>query len=337
MSDTRERAESSGHRARGTRHGAREQGHAYRDQDVCRQVLGPFAAFLVPYCLTLACLGAQGSGSAFDGGRAFEHVRQLVAIGPRPAGSPGLAAARQYIAAELRKLGLKAEEQPFEPMTPLGAKAMVNVIARIKGARPERIILAGHYDTKLYREFRFVGANDGGSSAAFLLEMARVLKDRQNPFTIELLWLDGEEATLPDWGETGKDNTYGSRHYVAEAKRTGTLAGVKAMILVDMIGDRTLVLKRELNSTRWLTDLIWASAKEVGAGEFVQEATSIDDDHIAFLKAGVPAVDLIDLDYPPWHTAGDTLDQVSARSLETVGRVLLHALPKIEARLLAVK
>lgn len=285
----------------------------------------------------LACLTAESKAPGFDGGRAYEHIRRLVALGPRPAGSAALAESRKYIAGELQRLGLKAEEQRFDVVTPLGPRSMVNVIARIRGARPERIILAGHYDTKFYREFTFVGANDGGSSAAFLIEMARILKDRRNPYTMELLWLDGEEATLPDWG--GTDHTYGSQHYVEAAARDQSLSGIKALILVDMIGDRQLLMKRELHSTRWLTDALWSSARQLGfAQHFADEGSPIEDDHVPFLKAGVQAVDIIDLDYAPyWHTAEDTLDQVSARSLEIVGQVVLHALPTIEKRLAASK
>lgn len=285
----------------------------------------------------LACLAAQTKTASFDGGRAYEHIRRLVALGPRPAGSAAIAESRTYIAWELQKFGLKTEDQPFRAETPLGPRSMVNVIARIRGARPERIVLAGHYDTKFFREFTFVGANDGGSSAAFLIEMARILKDRQNPFTMELLWLDGEEATLPDWG--GTDHTYGSQHYVDAGVRDKSLSGIKALILVDMIGDRQLAMKRELHSTRWLTDALWSSARQLGFEQhFLNEGSEIEDDHVPFLKAGVQAVDIIDLDYAPyWHTAEDTLDQVSARSLEVVGQVVLHALPKIEEKLAAGK
>ena len=108
---------------------------------------------------------------------------------------------------------------------------MVNLWARIPGARPDRIVLAGHYDTKRVREFRFVGANDGGSSTAFLLEMARVLKSRTNALTIDILFLDGEEAVI-EWG--GTDRVYGSRHYVETAIRDGSLASLRALILVDI-------------------------------------------------------------------------------------------------------
>lgn len=269
----------------------------------------------------------------FDGGRALEHLRAVVGFGPRPAGSSAADQTRRYIKAQMAAIGVQVAEQAFDARTPIGQVKMVNLCATIPGARPGRIILAGHYDTKVFKQFRFVGANDAGSSTAFLIEMARVLKARKNPWTIELVFLDGEEAVI-DW-YLGDDHTYGSRHYVEEARRTGTLAGIKAMILVDMIGDRDLQIKRETNSTSWLTDLIWASAGSLGYGAiFVSDRFTVEDDHMPFLQAGVPAVDLIDLDYPPWHTAEDTLDKVSARSMEVVGRVLAAALPKIEGRLL---
>ena len=266
----------------------------------------------------------------FDGGRAYEHLRQLVNFGPRPAGSPAIERTRTYITDQLKALGITVTPQAFDAQTPIGRIHMVNLIATIPGARKDRIVLAGHYDTKLFREFRFVGANDGGSSAAMLLEMARVLKARRNALTVELLFLDGEEATLRDWG--GTDHTYGSQYYVDSGRKTGALTGLKALVLVDMVGDRSLRIMRETASTKWLTDTIWAAAKRLGYGTtFVDEATRIEDDHIPFLEAGVQAVDIIDLDYPAWHTAADTLDETSVRSLETVGKVLQSAWPAIEA------
>jgi Zn-dependent M28 family amino/carboxypeptidase len=275
---------------------------------------------------------AQNSkAQKFDSSRAYEHVRQLVAIGPRPAGSAGSASARQYIIQHITALGLKAVEQPFDAETPIGRIRMVNVSAIIKGTRQERLIIGGHYDTKLFREFRFVGANDGGSSTAFLLELARVLNARMNPLTIELVFFDGEEA-LVEWKLD--DHTYGSRHYVAAARRAGLLSTIKAMILVDMIGDRQLQIHREEASTPWLTNAIWAAARTLKEPAFMTQSLRVEDDHVAFLEAGIPAVDIIDLDYPAWHTAADTLDQISARSLQVVGDVLLDALPAIEARLI---
>jgi len=277
---------------------------------------------------------AQGQKPAagFDSSRAYDHLRQVVSFGPRPAGSPALQRTREYIIAQLKAFDIPVVQQSFVAKTPVGEIPMVNLIATIPGARRERIAITGHYDTKLFREFRFVGANDGGSSTAFLIEMARVIKARKNEFTIEIVFFDGEEATLRDWGIT--DHTYGSQYYVDSGRRTGTLAGLKALVLVDMIGERSQRFMREATSTEWLTDILWSTARKLGYGSiFVNAGTPIEDDHVPFLKAGVPATDIIDLDYPAWHTADDTLDQMSARSLQVVGDVVLGSLPAIEARL----
>ena len=177
----------------------------------------------------------------FDSSRAYEHLRRQVGFGPRPAGSAALARCREYILAELKAVGIETREQAFDATTPLGRVRMVNLIATIPGRRTERIALATHYDTKLFREFRFVGASDAASSTAAVLELARVLKARQNEFTIELLFFDGEEAVV-DWYRND-DNTYGSRRYVETARQTGTLAGLRAFVLLDMIGDRNLTIR----------------------------------------------------------------------------------------------
>ena len=300
-------------------------------------------------CVLFACFGdtnnpassnprivapEQSAGSAltFDSSRAYEHLRRQVGFGPRPAGSAALMQCRQYILAELKAAGIEAREDAFDAATPLGRVRMVNVIAAIPGRRADRIALATHYDTKLFREFRFVGASDAASSTAAVLELARALKARQNEFTIELLFFDGEEAIV-DWYRNN-DNTYGSQHYVETAQTSGTLPGLKALVLLDMIGDRNLTIRRDSNSTPWLTDVIWASAAKLGYGaNFLSEETTIDDDHMPFLRAGIPSVDIIDLDYPAWHTAQDDLDRVGARSLQIVGDVVLDALPQIERRL----
>ncbi len=266
----------------------------------------------------------------FDSNRAWEHLRRIVAIGPRPAGSPAIEKTRKYIKDELGKIGLKAAEQAWDDQTPLGKVHMVNLIVSIPGASGDRLAVTGHYDTKLFREIRFVGASDGGSSAAFLLELARVLKARRNPLTIDLIFLDGEEAVV-EW--RGNDHTYGSRHYVDAARRDGSLKTLKANILVDMIGDRDLGMRRDSFSTPWLTDIIWGQAAKMKLDrEFLPALTTVEDDHLPFLSAGVPSVDIIDLEYDAWHTQRDTLDAVSARSLQVVGDVLLASLPQIEAR-----
>ena len=280
----------------------------------------------------LIALLAQASGAAsFDASRAWDHLRHLVNVGPRPSGSAAIEQTRTYIKDQLTAAGVSFTEQRWEQTTPLDTVPMVNLVATLPGARKDRIIITGHYDTKLYREFRFVGASDGGSSAAFLIELARVLKTRKNPLTMELVFLDGEEARRPDW--QGTDNTYGSRRYVEIARKEGTLASARAMILVDMIADRNLTIRRDANSTAWLTDIIWSTARRLKQDAFMPDTTRVEDDHLPFLAAGVPSVDIIDLDYPQWHTAGDTLDAVSARSMQIVGDVLLASLPAIEKHL----
>jgi glutaminyl-peptide cyclotransferase len=289
---------------------------------------------------TLAAVGclqaAQVRTPKFDGARALEHVRQLVAIGPRVAGSPGAQAAREYIRTQLNAIGVAVEEQAFEATTPLGPVHMVNLRGTLPGAEGARskgrLVIGGHYDTKLFKDFTFVGANDGGSSAAFLIELARTLKGRANLMPIELLFLDGEEST-GDW--QGQDHTYGSRFYVEAARKAGTAGDIRAFVLVDMIGDSNLVIKREANSTPYLTDAIWSAAKRLNRREFVSETTPIEDDHLEFLAAGIPSVDIIDLEYPDatsrfWHTQEDTIDKISAQSLQAVGDVVLEALPALE-------
>ena len=266
----------------------------------------------------------------FDGAAAFRHLERLVAIGPRPAGSAEGAKARAYIEAELRAAGVETRVQAFEAVTPHGRLPMANVIGVLPGKRADVILIGGHYDTKWFPEFRFVGANDGGSSAALLLQLARELAKAPRELTYWITFFDGEEARLT-W--TSADSLYGSRYLAAELARTQRLP--RAMILVDMIGDRDLAIKKEALSTTWLTDVVWDTARRLGHGRhFLPDVIPVEDDHAPFLRAGVPATLLIDFDYPPWHTAGDTLDKVSARSLAIVGEVVREALPSVERAIL---
>jgi len=262
----------------------------------------------------------------FDGAAALRHVERLVAIGPRPAGSPALARARAYIVDELRRAGVPTRVESFDAPTPHGRLPMANIVSALPGRRRDVIMIAGHYDTKWFKDFTFVGANDGGSSAALLIELARRLHARQREYTYWVVWLDGEEAR-DSW--TSTDSLYGSRWMAAELSRSRQLPS--ALIVADMIGDRELGIRREAASTPWMTDVIWASAARLGySANFLPDTLAVEDDHAPFMRLGVPATLLIDFDFPPWHTAEDTLDKVSARSLEIVGKVILDALPGIE-------
>ncbi len=285
----------------------------------------------------------QAGAAGFDSNRAWEHLGKIVSIGPRPAGSPGIRQLRAYITRQMSAVGLTVQEQTFTADTPQGPVEMANLVVRLPGRRAEKILITGHYDTKPFRDFTFVGANDGGSSTAFLVELARVLKDRPREFTWELVWFDGEEAFCLNWTDCGRpgapDNTYGSRHYVKAAQEAGAIKAIRAMILVDMIAERDARFMRESRSTRWLKDIIWGTAGELGyRASFPEVETPIEDDHYPFLNAGVDSVDIIDLEYGGpmmsfWHNATDTMDKLSARSLQIVGDVLVASLPKIEAAL----
>ena len=295
----------------------------------------------------------QGNASSFSGQRAYEHIKRLVEFGPRPSGSKELALARKYILEQLgghngpthRVRGRKEKslvEDEWTAETPAGKLKMANVIYELPGETEDTIIIAGHYDTKRFAEFSFVGANDGGSSAGALIEIARALRDSGAPrrFTYRLIFFDGEEAVCREWDECSKpgrpDNTYGSRHEVGRLKARNRLKHVRAFILLDMVGYDDLELGRDDLSTPWLVDILWQRARELGYKQFVEREEAVGgDDHVPFLNAGVPSVDLIQLStFPHWHTAEDTLDKISPHSLKAVGDVVLASLPLIEEKLL---
>lgn len=269
----------------------------------------------------------------------MEHVKVQVDIGPRIPGSAELGKTRDYIISALKSSGLTVTTDEFSTSTPIGEKKMVNVTGEIQGESKEVVILSSHYDSKYYKSMRFVGANDPGSSVGTLLEIARVLAaNQQKPkLTYWIVFFDGEEAFCEGWDDCSKpgapDNTYGSRHYVSQLRKNNELARVRGMILLDLMGYKNLELGRDTLSTRWLQDIVWRTAREIGHGKyFVDRPEGVgSDDHEPFLRAGVPAVDVIQLNgYPYWHTAEDTIDKVSARSMKVVGETVLSSLPSVE-------
>ena len=283
---------------------------------------------------------------AFNGERAMDHVRKQVEIGPRPPGSPELAKTREYIINTLKSSGLAVSTDEFTASTPLGPKKMVNITAQIPGESKDVIIISSHYDTKLFKDMHFVGANDPGASVGTLLELGRVLgASQQKPkLTYWLVFFDGEESFCEGWDDCHNpnptdpktplpDNTYGSRHYVSKLHESNELRRVRALILLDMMGYKNLELGRDTMSTRWLQDIIWRTGREMGYGKiFVERPEGVGgDDHEPFLRAGVDSVDLIQLDgYPYWHKVDDTLDKVSPQSMKIVGDVVFASLPRIE-------
>jgi len=310
-----------------------------------RFVLEPLLLLLLTF--SVACKGPDASTEpvaapaspavhGIDASRAYQNVKKMVELGPRPSGSDALKKEQEFIESELNSYGLKVSEDRFEGETPHGKIPMTNIIGQVAGAKPEIVLISGHYDTKPLKDF--VGANDGGSSAAAVLEMARVLAGSNPEYTLWFVFFDGEEAVV-DWdANNGLDNTYGSRHLVAKLTADSTLTKVRAMILVDMIGDKNLDIKRDGESTRWLVDVIWSTASRSGSGKyFLGNETSIADDHVPFIRAGIPAVDIIDFNYGPanayWNNPEDTLDKISGESIKAVSDVVIAALPEVFRRL----
>jgi glutaminyl-peptide cyclotransferase len=273
----------------------------------------------------------------FDASRAYEHVRRLVEIGPRPPGSEGIHRAQAYIVEQLKSYGCEVEEHDFRGPTPIGDIAMKNIIAKVPGTKSDIVLYTAHYDT--LRMPDFVGANDGASSTAVVLELARNFCARKNALNVWIVFFDGEEAQ-GQWSDrqsvqwTAANNTMGSREMAASLALSGQLKQVKAMILADLIGGANLKLKRDSNSTPWLTDLLWATAGRLGYGKvFVNEMQpGAGDDHMSFIRRGVAGCDLLDFSYPYWHTTQDTLDKVDPQSLAIVGHVLVESLPELEKR-----
>jgi len=278
--------------------------------------------------------------SAFNGERAMAHAKKQVDIGPRPPGSPELEKTRAYIVGELKAYGLTVSLDEFNATTPEGQKKMANIIGEIAGETKNVILISSHYDTKFYKDMHFVGANDPAASVGTLLEIARVAAAaREKPkMTYRFVFFDGEEAFCEGWDECGSednpDNTYGSRRYVDRLVETKEVENTHAMILLDMMGFKKLELGRDPSSTRWLQDIIWTTGRELGHTRiFVDREEGVGgDDHDPFVKAGISAVDIIQLsDYPYWHKPTDTIDKISSESMKIVGDTVLASLPRIAA------
>lgn len=285
--------------------------------------------------------------------RAFELTAQLCALGPRPPGSPAHAKTIERIRRSLAQAGCEVETVEFVAQTARGATAMTNVIGRLSGAGPA-VVLSGHFDTLrpdqvrdvgrrvrvwriLHRLSRtgnsahpkFTGANDGGSSTGLLLALAEFLSQAPRAGSVWFTFFDGEEAQMA-WSET--DQTYGSRHQLNLWRECGDLERIRCLINLDMVGSQNLELLYELGSTPSLRDQIWSTAERLGYGRYFdrRHPSTIGDDHLPFVKAGVPAVDLIDREYGPrngfWHTCEDDLDKLDPLSFSIVSHVLCAVL-----------
>jgi len=278
----------------------------------------------------LALAPDSGPAPTFDGDRAMQYVKDIVKFGPRPLGSSNHKKVEEYIESRLK--GDQVEDDTFSAGTPEGKFPVHNIIAKYPGTKEGIIVMASHYDTNYpLRNTSYVGANDGASSSGLLLEIANQLRGKtRDGYSIWLVWDDAEEAMKPD-GSGGlpkempfdDDSLYGITHVAEKWQGDGTLKKIKAFLLADMIGDA------DLNSTPWLENVVGEAAKRVGyQSHFFAHNNEVGDDHIPFMKRGVPSADLIDFSYGYnnvfWHTTQDTVDKLSPKSLEIVGSVMLE-------------
>jgi hypothetical protein len=291
-----------------------------------------FCLFVVALALmpSLASARAPKIWEQFSGEKALENVQRLVDFGPRPPASEAIEKSRAYIEKQLESWGWKVTRQTFTDDTPRGKVGFVNLIAQFQ-ARNAKVnaaslfLLCSHYDTKWFDTVRFVGANDGGSSTGLLLELARVLaQDPDLAAKVELVFFDGEEA-YENFSET--DGLYGSRYFANKLVRDKSARQFRGGILFDMVGDRSLNITLPPDSPSQIAHDIFAAADALNLrSHFSYFDRQITDDHTPLNRIGIPTIDLIDFDFPWWHTADDTIDKLSAESLGNVGSVAIYYL-----------
>jgi len=291
------------------------------------------------FLLVLLLAPPVSSAQHFNGAKALDYAREFVAIGPRWPTSQGHVKAEAFLRDHFKHDQL--EEDAFTANTPIGPVDLRNFIVRFPGKKDGVIVLSTHYETNYpLKNINFVGANDGASTTGLLMTIGDQLRETVarnkvlDGYSVWLVFFDGEEA-FQTW--SASDSTYGSRHLAAKWGRDGTLSKIKAFMLADMIGDKDLDIQRESKSTGWLVDLVKQAAHKYGYDRyFFQTEEAVEDDHLPFVERGVPSIDVIDLDYGPnnayHHTAQDTMDKISAKSLTIDGDVFLETIRLINLR-----
>ena len=270
----------------------------------------------------------------FNGARAYEYLEQVCAIGPRPSGSPGMSAQQKLLTGHFQKLGGRVQLQPFRVRHPVDGSIveMANLIVQWHPQSTRRILLCAHYDTLPFPMLdpvdpkgRFVGANDGASGVAVLMELAHEIPKLGCRYGVDFVLFDGEEFIFSQRHRFFLGSEYFARSYARNPPPFRYRWGV----LLDMVGDKDLQIYQERYSMGWkdtrpLVEEIWATARRLGVREFVPTTGyTVRDDHLPLHNIGrIPCCDVIDFDYPPWHTREDTPEQCSALSLAKVGWVI---------------
>jgi len=322
----------------------------------------PFAATLFTFLLLAACSRANSNTAAapaqpesqtaaqqpslpsaanvepiarINGDRVMQYTREIVALGPRWLNNPAHHKVEQYILDHLK--GIDVEQDKFVQQTSDGPFPMNNIIAKFPGTKDGIIVLASHYETNYWlRDTSFVGADDGASTSALLLEIANKLRGRKlDGYSVWLVWDDGEESMKQQWNT--EDALFGTRHLAQKWQQDGTAKKIKALMVLDMIGYKDLDILREEHSAPWLEDLLYQAASKFGyQSHFFNQRASVEDDHLPFAKVGIPVADIIIGPYgyndSYHHTTEDTIDKLSARSLQIVGDTVMQTIAMLNQR-----
>jgi len=264
-----------------------------------------------------------------DAARVMQYTKDIVGFGPRWDGSKGMDKVRAYIKDKLKND--QVEEDSFVAETSIGKIPMRNIVAKFPGAKDGIIVVASHYETNYWlKDTKFVGANDGACTSALLLGIADQLRGKKlEGYSVWLSFLDGEESMKRQW--SNDDALWGSRHLAQKWQADGTSKKIKAFLLADMIGDEDLNITRASNGTPWVEDLVLQAATRLGyQSYFFADTVEIEDDHLPFIRIGVPVADIIDINYGYnnsfHHTTEDTLDKLSVKSLQVSGDVILETI-----------
>lgn len=259
----------------------------------------------------------------FSGENAYNHCKNIVDLSPRVSGTESHKKVRIYIKNEIESNNLKVIEDIFTAKTPIGDIEMENISTIIKGSEGNgnKIILTAHYESKYFKNEKFLGANDNASGVAVLLELLKSIKEKKYKYDIEFLFLDGEEA-FANWSE--KDSLYGSTRYVSQIENPEK---IKAVILLDMVGEKNIKIDFDMNSSPDLTDILIKSALELNLSSCLSKRfICIEDDHVPFILRDIPAIDIIDFEYDDWHTKKDDMENISSKSLKNVGLITIKML-----------
>jgi hypothetical protein len=280
------------------------------------------------------------AADGFSGTRAMDHLRAICAIGPRPTGSEGMARQRALLVEHFRAAGATVSGQAFQIRDRRSGKPVhvENLIVSWHPDRTDRVLVGAHYDTRPFPDRDpvdphgvFLGANDGASGVALLMELGRFMPALPGPVGVDFVLFDAEEYVVGPRDPYCIGSNWFARQYAADRK-AGTLGhAYRYGAIVDMVADRDLVIWQEQKSVDWpdtrpVVDAIWDVARRLEVRQFVPRPKfAVEDDHVPLRNvAGIPTCDIIDLDYPSWHTTADTPDHCAAESLEAVGRVVLE-------------